>query len=97
MLLKEDGDADTPVLKGQPYPDMPDIIVSQEGDLKLLKKINLHKASGRPDMIPACILKNLADVIAPILTVIFQRTFSLGEVPDDWKSANSTPIFKKEK
>ena len=73
---------------------MPDITVSQEGVLKLLKKINPHKASG-PDMIPAHILKDVADAIAPILTVIFQRTFSLGEVPNDWKSASVIPIFKK--
>ena len=82
VYTKEDEDADTPVLQGQPYPDMSDIIVSQEGVLKLLKKINPHKASGQ-DMIPVHILKDLADVIAPIITVIFQRTFNLGEVPDD--------------
>ena len=87
-------DEDTPVLQGNPYPEMPNIMISQEGVLKLLKKINPHKASG-PDMIPARILKNLSDVIAPILTIIFQRTLTLGEVPEDWKSANVTPIFKK--
>ena len=73
---------------------MPDIMISQEGVLKLLKKINLHKASG-PEMIPARILKDLSDVIAPSLTIIFQRTLTLGEVPEDLKSENVTPIFKK--
>ncbi|MEW8544204.1 MAG: reverse transcriptase family protein, partial [Candidatus Thiodiazotropha sp.] len=94
VFTKENDTADIPTLQGQPYPDMPDIVVNQEGVLKLLKKINPHKACG-PDMIPARILRDLAEEIAPILTVIFQRTISLGEVPDDWKSANVTPIFKK--
>ena len=76
------------------YPEMPNITISQEGVQRLLKKINPHKASG-PDMIPARILKDFSDVIAPVLTVIFQKTFRHGEVPEDWKSANVTPIFKK--
>ena len=94
VFTKEKEDEDTPVLEGNTYPEMPNIMISQEGVLKLLKKINPHKASG-PDMIPARILKDLSDVIAPILTIIFQRNLTLGEVPEDWKSANVTPIFKK--
>ena len=94
VLTKEKEDEDTPVLEGNPYSEMPNIMISQEGILKLLKKINPHKASG-PDMIPARILKDLSDVIAPILTIIFQRNLTHGEVPEDWKSANVTPIFKK--
>ena len=48
-------------------------------------------------MIPARILKDLhvADEIAPLLASIFQRSFDCGEVPDDWRSANITPVFKK--
>ena len=37
-----------------PYPEMPNIMISEEGFLE---------ASG-PDMIPACILKDLSNVIA---------------------------------
>ena len=35
------------MLQGNPYPEMPNIMISQEGVLKLLKKINPHKASGQ--------------------------------------------------
>ena len=94
VFTKEEEEEDTPVLQGNPYPEMPSITFSQEGVQKLLKKINPHKASG-PDMIPARILKDLSDVIAPVLTVIFQKTLTHREVPEDWKSANVTPIFKK--
>ena len=33
--------------------------------------------------------------ISPILTTLFQRTIDLGELPEDWKSANVSPIFNK--
>ena len=94
VFTKEEEEEDTPVLQGNPYPEMPNITICQEGVQKLLKKINPHKASG-PDMILARILKDLSDVIAPVLTVIFQKTLTHGEVPEDWKSANVTPIFKR--
>ena len=92
-LTRED-EANIPQSEGQPYPPMPDIDISREGVLKLLKKINPNKASG-PDMIPARILKDLAEELAPILTEIFRRTSADGEVPVDWRSANVTAIFKK--
>ena len=80
--------------EGCPYPPMPDIEIGRDGVLKLLKKINPNKASG-PDMIPARILKDLAEELAPFLAEIFQRSLADGEVPMDWRSANVTAIFKK--
>ena len=73
---------------------MPNIEIGRDGVLKLLKKINPNKASG-PDMIPARILKDLAEELAPFLTEIFQRSLADGEVPMDWHSAYVTAIFKK--
>ena len=35
-------------------------------------------------MIPARILKDLAEELAPILTEIFRMTLADGEVPVDW-------------
>jgi hypothetical protein len=42
--------------------------------------------------IPARIL---ADVIAPPLTLIFQKSLDEGNIPNDWRTANVTAIFKK--
>ena len=50
--------------------------MTEEGVSKLLRKLNPHKASG-PDFIPARILKDMADEISPLLTIIFQRSFDL--------------------
>ena len=73
---------DIPCLDRQPYPSMPDITVTREGVEKLLKKINPSKACG-PDMIPARILRDMAEEISPILTTLFKRTIDLGELPED--------------
>ena len=78
----------------EPYNPMEEITVTEEGVKKLLQKLNPHIASG-PDLIPARILKDMTDEISLLLTIIFKRSFDCGEVPDDWRSANITPVFKK--
>jgi len=42
-------------------------------------------------------LRELADVIAEPLSIIFDRSWRTGEVPKDWRKASVTPIFKKGK
>ncbi len=42
-------------------------------------------------------LKENADLLAPILTKIFQQTLDRGRVPSDWTKANVITIFKKGK
>ena len=73
---------------------MSDIVVSQDGILKLLLELKVNKASG-PDLIPAPILKLAASPLSHCLTIIFQASLSTGTVPEDWKQANITPVFKK--
>ena len=59
-----------------------------------LKSLNVNKASG-PDNISAKALTICAEEIAPILTVLFTQSFNSGESPNDWLTANITPVFKK--
>ena len=42
-------------------------------------------------------LRELAEVIAEPLSIIFERSWITGEVPEDWRIANVTPVFKKGK
>ena len=78
------------------HPTSPPIEITTTGIAKLLKKLKPHKAAG-PDEIPSRVLKELAHEIAPILQVIFTKSYASGEIPADWKNANVVPVFKKGK
>ena len=82
-----------PETAGEPYPQMKEIVIST-GAAKLLRTVNPNRASG-PDSIPARILKELADEIAPLLTTIFNKSLEHGEIPLNLKNANVTAIYKK--
>ena len=79
-----------------PYTDMADIKITESGVHKLLKSLKAHKAPG-PDQISPLVLKEMANVIAPMLTAIFKKSCDCGVVPEDRKTANITPVFKKGK
>ncbi|MEW8548097.1 MAG: reverse transcriptase family protein, partial [Candidatus Thiodiazotropha sp.] len=83
-----------PTLGSSPYPNVPNFTIGTEGVKKLLEGLNPHKASG-PDNIPTRFLKEAASEVAPALSLIFAASLSQGKVPDDWKTADVTPIFKK--
>jgi hypothetical protein len=41
------------------------------------------------------LLKELIEEVAEPLTLIFNKSLASGEVPDDWRDAHVTPIYKK--
>ena len=87
-------DTELPDKGPSPYPSMSNIDITTQGIAKLLNGLNIHKASGS-DLISTRFLKETADVIAPLLQVIFKASLNTGEVPSDWRIANISPIFKK--
>ena len=77
-----------------PHPLMEDITITTPGILTLLQNLNIHKASG-PDTISTRLLKETAEVTAPILKLIFEKSLATGGVPYDWRIANVTPVYNK--
>ena len=58
--------------------------------ISVLKKTSTYG----PDKIGPQILKETADVLSAPLSVIFNRSLQESMVPDDWRKANVTPVFK---
>ena len=77
-----------------PTVTMPEINISQNGLLKLLKNLKPGKAAG-PDRLKPLLLRELREEIAPIIKVIFDRSLQTGKLPADWMTANVMPVFKK--
>ena len=76
------------------FPVLDDIDITLNGIKKLLKDLNPNKSPG-PDNIGPRVLKELAEDIAPLLLMIYRKSLDTGEVPEDWRTANVTPAFKK--
>ena len=75
-------------------PPMDKIDITEAGVLKLLKNLNPGKAPG-PDSTSPRVLKELSEVIAGPLTLIFRKSLATGQVPESWRCANVAPVFKK--
>ena len=59
-----------------------------------LTKLKPGSASG-PDNISPRLLQTFSKVLSKPLSTIFNVSMRTGEVPEDWRVANVTPIFKK--
>ena len=72
---------------------MSDIQIDEAMTRKGLDRLRPDKAAGVDDLSPRLLLE-LKDEICYPLTKIMLQSYNSGVVPEDWKSANVTPIFK---
>ena len=77
------GDSHPPSKGANPFSPMGDITVDPKGVAKLLDGLN------------ARVLKERSNEISPILALIFNESLAWGDVPDEWRQANVSPVFKK--
>ena len=73
---------------------MPEISITERGMVNFLEKLNYHKAA-EPETLQPVVLKHLAVQVAPILKVIYTRYLEFHQVPDDWRLAKISPVYKK--
>ena len=71
-----------------------DITIDEQDVYKVLKELNCAKATG-PDGIPTRVLKDAASVLAGPLCHLYNISLRNGAIPQEWKLADVTPVFKK--
>jgi hypothetical protein len=59
--------------------------------IKQLKKTS----SARPDGITNELLQQCVNELSPVLAALYRKSMEKGKVPNEWKTANVVPIFKK--
>ena len=75
-------------------PEMQPISINPAGIASLLSGLKPFKATG-PDEIPVYLLKEIANQLAPSLTLVFKASLNQSKLPSDWKTAHIVPAHKK--
>ena len=75
-------------------PFMDEIVVTKEGETKLLKGLNPSKAYG-PDGLHPRVLKDLAKELGPVFEHLYQQSIKAGEILKKSSLSNICPLFKK--
>ncbi len=85
------------------YPDplesgaqMTEITLDVDEVSQCLSCLDTSKATG-PDGIPSRLLQACSLEIAPSICELFNHSPHTGHIPSEWKSANVTPVHKKER
>jgi len=84
----------TPVLEDREGLRNKPPIIQEEAADDLLCHLDTYK-SMEPDEIHPRVLRELAEELAKPPSIIYQQSWLTGEVPDDWRIASVTPIYKK--
>lgn len=71
-------------------------MVEEDQAREYLSKLDILNPMGSDGLHPQ-VLRELADVIVRPPSIIFDQSWQLGEVPENWRKANVTHIFKKSK
>ncbi|RMC02752.1 hypothetical protein DUI87_19942 [Hirundo rustica rustica] len=70
-------------------------VIQEEAVRELLRRLDIHKAMCLAGIHPR-VMRELADELVKLLSIIYQWSWLTGEGPDDWKLASVTPIHKKD-
>ena len=95
-VFTHDGDVCPEVRQREDGATLEEIEITEKVVEEVIKELKDDSAAG-PDNIPPRLLKELKEEVVRPLTLIFQMSMEEGRIPDDWRLANVTPIFKKGK
>ena len=91
----DSGDANQPAPDTSHVPDLSDITISEDEIIKAIDELSLNSAPG-PDKIPARLLKECKNQIAPALAILWRQSLNSGQIPAELLTQTIIPIYKKE-
>jgi len=71
-----------------------DILFTEQDVVDALSRLREDKAAGADELSPRFLLQINHNISYP-LYLLFRKSLDTGIVPDDWKCANISPVFKK--
>ena len=94
-VFTEEGPEDIPHMDGRQYREaLDDIKIDVKLVEKKLAKLKPCKSPG-PDNIHPKILREASKTLCYPLSILFQDSLDTGKIPEEWKIANVSAIFKK--
>ena len=69
-------------------------IIRRADIIERLNKLDCTKSAGN-DMVSQNVLKNCSEELSCALEIIFNKSIIEGDIPEQWREANVTPLFKK--
>ena len=71
-----------------------DLNIDIDAVIKALSKLRPDKSMGPDNLSPKLLIETQKEIAYPLL-LLFRKSLQELSVPDDWKKANVSPIFKK--
>ena len=93
-LFRNNGDETMLLDKENQVEKMGSISFTDDDVIKAISEFKENKSAGL-DEINSTYAINIKEIVAKPLRIIFNKSLEENEIPDEWKRANITPIFKK--
>ena len=93
-VFAKESPINVPMLPPRTLSTIPTFTVTESSVKEKLESLNPYKSCG-PDNISPRMLKELASHLAGPIAALFNHTIKTGNIPEDWKRAIISPIFKK--
>ena len=92
-VCTQEPDGEIPRIEEKTQERLGHVTITEAITLKQLKALQVNKSCG-PDGLHPLLLRELADLLAPPLTHLFNASQASGVLPHDWKTAQVSPIFR---
>ena len=83
-----------PMINKRTVPELTDIAITKKDVLESLGEIRDSSASG-PDGISTKLILEMKEELAKPLTILFRKSLQEARIPDEWRDAVITHIYKK--